>query len=195
MTKYFLAAALALALLDPAAAQSSATRSFYDGRGSFAGAGELGGTMQLFDANGNRIGMAIETGNTTTFYDVDGKQTGKEERHRLDGKLVRVWTDEKYAVEIRYIPGWQLDPKCPQSRWGELDCNGGQGFLLFYGQWKDGVLSGSARLDRDGCDQPYEASGGRAKDGRLVLYPIDDAGKRVINAPCEIRFSIVRRAK
>ena len=132
----------------------------------------------------------------------------KERRYRyyLDGHLVKAWTHYRYHfdghlvktltegdddLEIRYVPGWQLDPTCPPSKWGE-DCNGGMGFLLFRGQWKDGVLSGDARLDRDGCDESYAASGGRTKDGGLVLYPIDDGGKRVANSKCKAIFKRVR---
>src|SRR5262245_34828497 len=33
-------------------------------------------TTQLFDASGDRIGMATEIGGTTTFYDVAGRKTG-----------------------------------------------------------------------------------------------------------------------
>jgi hypothetical protein len=121
-------------------------------------------------------------------------------RYYLDGHLVKAWTRYCYgldghlvkhgysdgssrrkkedyrSVEIRLVPGWQLDPTCPPSKWGK-DCAGGQGYLLFEGQWKDGVLSGSARLDRDGCDEYYEASGGRTKDGGLVLYPVNGAAE------------------
>jgi hypothetical protein len=93
----------------------------------------------------------------------------------LDGHLVKVYANDGW-IELRLVPGWQLDPTCPPSKWGE-DCNGGQGYLLFNGQWKDGVLSGSARLDRDGCDEYYEASGGRTKDGGLVLYPVNGAAE------------------
>jgi hypothetical protein len=50
----------------------------------------------------------------------------------------------------------------------------------------------TARLDRDGCDERYQASGGRTKDGGLVLYPIDDAGKQVVNSKCKAIFKPVR---
>jgi hypothetical protein len=116
--------------------------------------------------------------------------------YHLDGHLVKTLTEGDVDLEIRLVPGWELNPTCPPSKWikGEGDCSGGRGFLLFEGQWKDGVLSGSARLDRDGCDEWYAASGGRTKDGGLVLYPIDDAGKRIVNSKCKAIFKRARPA-
>jgi hypothetical protein len=136
----------------------------------------------------------------------------KERRYRsyLDGHLVKAWIDYEYhldghlvkillksddirdGIEIRLVPGWELDPTCPPNKWGEGICAGGQGYFLFEGRWNKGRLSGTARLDRDGCDELYQASGGRTKDGGLMLYPIDDAGKRVVNSKCKAIFKPVR---
>jgi hypothetical protein len=74
--KYFLAAAIALALLDPAAAQTS-TRSFYNERGSFAGQSFTRGNCTSFsDGQGRFSGSAIRHGNSTSFYDGRGRYTG-----------------------------------------------------------------------------------------------------------------------
>jgi hypothetical protein len=35
-----------------------------------------GGVTQLFDEDGNRIGMTVDDGDTTTFYDTKGKKAG-----------------------------------------------------------------------------------------------------------------------
>jgi hypothetical protein len=112
--------------------------------------------------------------------------------YHLDGHLVKTLTEGDVDLEIRLVPGWQLDPTCPPSKWGEGHCAGGQGYFLFEGRWNNGILSGTARLDRDGCDEPYQVSGGRTKDGGLVLYPIDDAGKRVVNSKCKAIFKLAR---
>jgi hypothetical protein len=96
-----------------------------------------------------------------------------EKLYRLGPKVVRMWTDNKGSIEIRLIPGWQLDPKCPESRWGEDECNGGQGFLLFHGTW----WNGTARLDRDGCDEAFAASVRRTNDGGLALSPVHGPAK------------------
>lgn len=55
----------------------------------------------------------------------------KDPRYYVDGRVARIVTEQ--MIEIRLIPGWQLDPKCPESRWGEDECNGGLGYLLFNG--------------------------------------------------------------
>ena len=93
----------------------------------------------------------------------------EERRYRYNGQPVKVWTSTKSEVEIRYIPGSRR--------------HGGLGYLLFYGQWKDGKLSGTARLDDPGCDMAYEASGGLTKDRSLELHPVEDT-----NASCKARF-------
>jgi hypothetical protein len=87
MRKYFLAAAIALALLGQASAQS-VSRSFYDNRGSFAGGrvaivwnGQswtrvIVNTTSFSDGQGRFSGSAIRHGKWTTFYDGRGRYTG-----------------------------------------------------------------------------------------------------------------------
>jgi hypothetical protein len=108
------------------------------------------GTTQLFDENGNHIG-AMAT-------------------YSLDGKPVEFWGEDDGSVEIRLVPGWKLDPNCSKEKWGE-DCNGGQGFVMFKGNWSENSLNGDARLDRKGCENWFGAYIHRTRDGRLELYP------------------------
>ena len=72
MRKYFLATAITLALLGQAAAQSSTTRSFYDGRGrNLVWNGQSwtrGNTTSFSDGRGRFSGRAIRHGNSTSFY-------------------------------------------------------------------------------------------------------------------------------
>ena len=77
MRKYFLATAITLALLGQAAAQSSTTRSFYDGRGRnlvWTGQSWTRGTSpSCRDGRGRFSGRAIRHGNSTSFYGPRGK--------------------------------------------------------------------------------------------------------------------------
>jgi hypothetical protein len=65
--------------LRPAAAEDR-TRSFYDGRGSFAGSSTTyngGRNTSAYDRNGSFSGSAIRNSNgTTSFYDKSGHFTG-----------------------------------------------------------------------------------------------------------------------
>src|SRR3954454_2581727 len=76
----------------------------------------------------------------------------KEEQFRLSGAISRVWTDAAGGVEIRKIPGWQLDPNCPRERWGEGECKGGQGYFLFQGRWDRDVWFASCLMFGAKCD-------------------------------------------
>jgi hypothetical protein len=58
MPRLLLLSSIAIALLLTAAAQAESI------------------TTQLFDARGNRIGSATQTGDTTIFYDARGNPTG-----------------------------------------------------------------------------------------------------------------------
>jgi hypothetical protein len=85
MSKFFLAAAIALALLGQAEAQS-VSRSFYDNRGSFAGgrveivwngqSWTRGNTTSFSNGQGRFSGSSIRHGNSTSFYDARGRYTG-----------------------------------------------------------------------------------------------------------------------
>ena len=76
---------LVAVLATPAAAQSS-TRSFYDGRGSFAGSSvttppgsstQGAGTSSFYDRSGHFSGSAIRNSDgTTSLYDGRGHYTG-----------------------------------------------------------------------------------------------------------------------
>ena len=70
-------AALFLVLVEPAAAQSSTARSFYDRNGSFAGQSfTRGNTTSFSDGQGRFSGSAIHHGNSTSYYDRNGHYTG-----------------------------------------------------------------------------------------------------------------------
>jgi hypothetical protein len=59
-----------------------------------------GGTTQLFDAaTGNRIGMAVDDGNTTTFYDTKGKKAGSMKM--IGGKPIYFSTRGKRTRGVR----------------------------------------------------------------------------------------------
>jgi hypothetical protein len=104
-----------------------------------------------------------------------------------EGQFVYVFTEDDEHFELRYIPGWRLDPKCPLSKWGEGICSGGLGYLLFFdGEWSGNTLNGDARLDKDGCDEPFKAVIRKTKDGTLVLSPVDGPPK------CKAIFKPVR---
>jgi hypothetical protein len=74
--KYFLAAAIALALLGQAEAQNQTT--FRDSRGSTLGTATRNGDTTVFrDAGGRTTGTATRSSNgTTTFRDAGGRTTG-----------------------------------------------------------------------------------------------------------------------
>jgi hypothetical protein len=73
----FLVIASVLASICPAQAESSASRSFYDGRGSFAGSAVTRGkTTSFYDARGRFAGTALNYGRSTSFYDGRGRFTG-----------------------------------------------------------------------------------------------------------------------
>ena len=108
----------------------------------------------------------------------------QEQTYRLNGKPVQLWTDANNDVEMRYIPGWQLDPKCPRERWGE-DCNGGQGFLFFIGRDSgEATFDGEARTDR--CPELFSAYAERGKGGRLTIYEVNRKGAVVRNSKCNV---------
>jgi hypothetical protein len=71
-----LIAAAIVAIAIPAAAQT-ATRSFYNGNGSFAGSSVTrGNSSSFYGSNGSFAGSAIRHGNSTSFYDGQGRFTG-----------------------------------------------------------------------------------------------------------------------
>jgi hypothetical protein len=107
-------------------------------------------------------------------------------RYYVDGKLARVIEDGG-LIEIRLIPGWQLDPACPPEKWGE-DCNGGQGFLLFHGVPSDEFWDGEARLDHTGCDKKwFIATIRKTKKDWLILTPADGSKKcRAVLKPASV---------
>ena len=109
----------------------------------------------------------------------------QEQTYRMNGKPVQVWTDDKGEVEMRLIPGWQLDPKCPRERWGE-DCNGGQGFLFFIGRAQQGNgIHGEARTGR--CPEMFPAYAERGKGGRLTIYRLLNADDGIArNSKCNV---------
>jgi len=77
MTKCFLAAAIALALIGQAEAQSTTTRSFYDRNGSFAGQSfTYGRSTSYSDRTGSYSGSSIRHGNSTSFYNKNGSYIG-----------------------------------------------------------------------------------------------------------------------
>jgi len=103
-----------------------------------------------------------------------------------DGEFLRFLTEDDETFELRYIPGWKLDPKCPPSRWGK-DCAGGMGYLLFSdGHWSENTLNGDARLDKDGCDEWFKAVIRKTKNGTLELSPVNGPAK------CKAIFKPVR---
>jgi hypothetical protein len=62
MSKYFLAAAIALALLGPAEAQSS-FRTFYNANGGYAGSSATTGKFtNYYDRNGQFVGSSVRQG-------------------------------------------------------------------------------------------------------------------------------------
>jgi hypothetical protein len=72
-----IALAPTLALAEPAAAQSTTTKSYNDNRGSFAGQSwTRGNTTSFSDGQGRFSGSAIRHGNSTSFYDGRGRYTG-----------------------------------------------------------------------------------------------------------------------
>ena len=74
MTKYLLAAVVTLALLAPAAAQSS-SRAFYDAQGRYAGQETTRGSSTSYsDGQGRFSGSSIR--HSTSFYDGRGRYTG-----------------------------------------------------------------------------------------------------------------------
>jgi hypothetical protein len=105
--------------------------------------------------------------------------------YHYEGEFVWVFTEDEERFEVRYIPGWKLDPKCPPSRWGE-DCAGGMGYILFEGSGSGNILNGDARLDKDGCDEWFKAVIRKTKDGTLVLSPVNGPAK------CKAIFKPVR---
>jgi hypothetical protein len=71
-----LLAVLLLLFAAPATAQT-ATRSYYDARGSFAGQSFTRGNSTSFsDGRGRFSGSSIRHGNGTSFYDARGRFTG-----------------------------------------------------------------------------------------------------------------------
>ena len=97
----------------------------------------------------------------------------QEQTYRLNNHWVQVWRDDKGEVEMRFIPGWQL--QCPHARWGDDDCNGGQGFLLFIGRDSgEATFDGEARTDR--CPELFPAYAERGKGGRVTIREIKSTG-------------------
>ena len=76
MTKYLMAAVVTLALLAPAAAQSS-SHSFYDGQGRYAGQETTRRSSTSYsDGQGRFAGSSMRHGNSTTFFDRQGRYSG-----------------------------------------------------------------------------------------------------------------------
>ena len=74
MRTLLIIAVLALSAPVAAYAEPSTTRSFYDGRGSFAGQSfTRGNTTSFSDGQGRFSGSAIRHGNSTSFYDARGR--------------------------------------------------------------------------------------------------------------------------
>jgi hypothetical protein len=66
-----------LAALTIYAGAQSSSRSFYDGRGSFAGSSiSRGNSTSFYNGSGSFAGSAIRHGNSTSFYDGRGRYTG-----------------------------------------------------------------------------------------------------------------------
>jgi hypothetical protein len=110
----------------------------------------------------------------------------KEQTYRLNGKPAQMWTDAQMDVEMRFIPGWQLDPNCPQVRWGDEECNGGQGFLFFIGiNSGEATLHGQARTDR--CPEWFDAFVDlNGKGDRLTIRQVNAKGAVVRNSKCNV---------
>jgi hypothetical protein len=116
----------------------------------------------------------------------------QEQLFRLNHKLVRVWTDVEGAVEMRYVPGWQLLPECrDKSKWGD-ECNGGQGFLFFEGRNSgEATLDGEARTDA--CPEWFPAYADSDKRGRLTIYQVNSKGGVMRNSKCNVVLQPVKR--
>jgi hypothetical protein len=128
--------------------------------GGMALAAEPGGRTQLFDEDGNHIGVSVESGNKLTIHYDNGK-VATDEFYCLNGKLVSVFTDEEGGIEVR----WVRQP---------ADHITGLLFGSDAGPWqleRDGFVKGNARLDRltgrRGCD--YDATLYRTSNGGLVI--------------------------
>lgn len=108
----------------------------------------------------------------------------QEQTYRLNGKPVRVWTDDKMDVEMRFIPGWQL--QCRQAQWGSDDCpGGGQGYLFFTGRASgEATFDGQARTDR--CPEMFPAYADFDKRGRLTIYQVNAKGAVMRNSKCNV---------
>ena len=99
--------------------------------------------------------------------------------YSFGGGIVRMMEFEDGEVELRLVPGWQLDPKCRQSELADA-CDAAGGMVLFSGRWSDGSLTGEASLYRDGCgdfDDGFAATIRHAGRGRLMLMPIAGPAK------------------
>jgi hypothetical protein len=76
MKSSILIAAAIIALAMPAAAQT-ATRSFYNGNGSFAGSSVTrANSSSFYDHQGSFVGSSVRHGTSTSLYDGQGRYTG-----------------------------------------------------------------------------------------------------------------------
>jgi hypothetical protein len=77
MIRILIAPAVLAILATPALAQSSTSRSFYNGSGSFAGSSVTrGNSSSFYDGQGRFSGSSIRHGNQTSIYDGRGRYSG-----------------------------------------------------------------------------------------------------------------------
>jgi hypothetical protein len=77
MTKLLMIAIALLAGSAVAQAQTSSTRWFYNGNGSFVGSAvRRGKSTSFYDSQGRFSGSSISYGRSTSFYDGRGRFTG-----------------------------------------------------------------------------------------------------------------------
>jgi hypothetical protein len=116
----------------------------------------------------------------------NGADAFEERRYTWGGAVVRMLEFEDGEVEIRLMPGWQVDPKCPKSELADA-CDAAMGIVLFSGNWSECSLNGEASLYRRGdVEEGFAANIRRTKNGGLVLSPNDGSAK------CKAVFRPVR---
>jgi hypothetical protein len=76
-TTALLALALVVWFIATAHAEPSASRSFYDSQGRFAGSSiARGSSLSFYNARGGFAGSSLRIGRSTTFYDRQGRYSG-----------------------------------------------------------------------------------------------------------------------
>jgi len=76
MSDLFQVIVVLAAMAIPASAQT-ASRTYYDGQGRFAGSSVTrGSSSSFYGSNGQFAGSAIRNGNTSSFYDAQGRFVG-----------------------------------------------------------------------------------------------------------------------